>query len=96
MWIRGFTPPRLPRCFKLIPPTFIIDTPGIKELGLIDIPPEELSDYFPEMREIQQDCKFNNCLHDKEPKCAVKAAVESGEIADFRYRNYLNMLHSED
>ena len=63
---------------------FIIDTPGIKELGLVDMEKEEISDYFPEMRAIRNDCKFNNCLHLNEPKCAVIAAVERGEIAASR------------
>ena len=60
---------------------FIIDTPGIKELGLVDMQKEEISDYFPEMRAIRNNCKFNNCLHLNEPKCAIIAAVEVGEIA---------------
>lgn len=76
--------------------TFIIDTPGIKELGLADIPPEELSDYFPEMRALQGECKFHNCIHVHEPHCAVQAAVDVGEIAESRYMNYLGMLHGED
>ncbi len=76
--------------------TFIIDTPGIKELGLSDIPPEELSDYFPEMRALSQDCKFNNCLHLHEPQCAVKEAVAAGRIAGVRYENYLSMLEDQD
>ncbi len=76
--------------------TFIIDTPGIKELGLSDIPPAELSDYFPELREISRNCKFNNCLHTNEPKCAVKSAVESGEIAESRFNSYLSMLDDQD
>ena len=76
--------------------SYIIDTPGIKELGIIDIEPEELSDYFPEMREISNECKFNNCLHVHEPKCAVKAAVDEGEIAVSRYINYLSILEDDD
>jgi ribosome biogenesis GTPase len=76
--------------------TFIIDTPGIKELGLADIPPEELSDYFPEMRAISGDCKFNNCLHVHEPKCAVQEAVDKGKIAESRYLHYLGMLEGDD
>ena len=82
--------------FPLSEATYIIDTPGIKELGLMDIPASELGDYFPEIRERREDCKFYNCLHDREPKCAIKAAVEDGEIAASRYKNYLGMLHSED
>lgn len=82
--------------FEISQNTFVIDTPGIKELGLIDIEPEELSDYFPEMREIQNDCKFHNCSHIHEPKCAVQEAVDAGEIAESRYRSYLSMYYNED
>jgi ribosome biogenesis GTPase len=70
----------------------IIDTPGIRELGLVDISKQELSHYFPEMRDILQDCQFNNCLHVEEPGCAVKAAVETGKIYADRYVSYLNIL----
>lgn len=70
----------------------IIDTPGIRELGLVDISKQELSHYYPEMRETLQNCQFNNCLHVDEPGCAVKAAVESGKIYADRYVSYLNIL----
>jgi ribosome biogenesis GTPase len=70
----------------------IIDTPGIRELGLVDITKQELSHYFPEMRDILQECQFNNCLHVEEPGCAVKAAVETGKISADRYVSYLNIL----
>lgn len=70
----------------------IIDTPGIRELGLVDIPKQELSHYFPEMRDILQECQFNNCLHVEEPGCAVKAAVEAGKVSADRYVSYLNIL----
>ena len=76
--------------------TFIIDTPGIKELGLIDIGDHELSDYFPEMRALIGECKFHNCSHTHEPKCAVIAAVEEELIAPSRYYNYLSMLENDD
>lgn len=82
--------------FKIGPHTFIIDTPGIKELGLIDIEPEEISHYFPEMRELLNKCKYNNCTHMNEPGCAVKEAVEQGAIAEFRYYNYQGMVLNED
>lgn len=82
--------------FLLNPNTFIIDTPGIKELGIIDIDPEELSDYFPEMRALRPDCKFYNCTHTHEPKCAVKAAVDSGEISESRYISYLSIFEGDD
>lgn len=74
----------------------IIDTPGIREFGLIDISRQELSHYFPEMRSRLQDCQFNNCLHVNEPGCGVKAAVEQGDIAVDRYVSYLNMLDTID
>ena len=74
----------------------IIDTPGIKGLGIIDIEKEEIHHYFPEMRKRMNECKFNNCVHVNEPACAIKEAVEQGEIADFRYENYLNLFHGDD
>ena len=82
--------------FEIDQDTFVIDTPGIKELGLIDIENAELSDYFPEMRALIGECKFHNCSHVHEPKCAVVAAVESGEISSSRYYNYLSMLEGVD
>ena len=75
---------------------YLIDTPGIKELGLVDMEKEEISDYFPEMRAIRNNCKFNNCLHLNEPKCAVIAAVEKGEIAASRYNSYLGIMSGEE
>jgi ribosome biogenesis GTPase len=72
----------------------IIDTPGIREFGIIDISRQELSHYFPEMRELINDCYYNNCLHTNEPGCAVKAAVESGNIAESRYISYLTIMDS--
>lgn len=75
---------------------FIIDTPGIKEFGLVDMEKEELGHYFPEIRERMQNCQFNNCLHVNEPKCAVRTALEEGLIAESRYINYVNMLNSEE
>ena len=71
---------------------FIIDTPGIKEFGVLDIEPEELAHYFPEMKNRMHDCKFNNCLHINEPKCAIREAVESGEISKSRYGSYLAIV----
>jgi len=71
---------------------FIVDTPGIKEFGLVNIEPYELSLFFPEMREPRQYCKFNNCTHNHEPKCGVVAAFERGEIDPERYNSYLNIL----
>lgn len=75
---------------------YIIDTPGIKELGLVDMEKEEISAYFPEMRAIRHQCKFNNCLHLNEPKCAVIAAVEKGDIAASRYNSYLGIMNGEE
>lgn len=76
--------------------TFVIDTPGIKELGLMDIHEGELSHYFPEMRDLLGACKFYNCTHTHEPGCAVHDAVEAGAIAASRYDSYLSMLENED
>lgn len=82
--------------FQLDKDTFIIDTPGIKELGIIDISTEELSDYFPEMQAISSECKFHNCKHTHEPKCAVKDAVDTGKIAESRYISYVSILEGDD
>ncbi|MFN8356649.1 MAG: ribosome small subunit-dependent GTPase A [Spirosomataceae bacterium] len=82
--------------FELGDDTYIIDTPGIKELGLIDIDKEEISHFFPEMRERFGECRFHNCLHVNEPKCAVVEAVRSGEIALSRYESYLSMVLGDD
>lgn len=82
--------------FPLSSGGFIIDTPGIKEFGLVDMAKEELGHYFPEIRERMGECQFSNCLHVNEPKCAVRNAVEEGLIAESRYMNYLNMLNSEE
>lgn len=75
---------------------FIIDTPGIKELGIIDIKKEELAHYFPEFNERMHNCKFKNCHHINEPKCAIKDAVEIGEISESRYGSYLSIYNSEE
>jgi ribosome biogenesis GTPase / thiamine phosphate phosphatase len=72
----------------------IIDTPGMKEFGLIDVEKQELSGYFPEMRVRLNDCQFNNCLHINEPGCAIKEAVANGEISEDRYVSYYNILES--
>lgn len=82
--------------FELADNSFIIDTPGIKELGLIDIEKEELSHFFPEMRALMGECKFNNCKHINEPKCAVIEAVGEGKIAASRYMSYLSMIDDDD
>jgi ribosome biogenesis GTPase len=72
----------------------IIDTPGVKEFGLVEIDARDLSGYFPEIRALSKNCKFYNCLHKEEPGCAVVKALETGEIARFRYENYLNMVEA--
>ncbi|MEP5935678.1 MAG: GTPase RsgA, partial [Winogradskyella arenosi] len=74
----------------------IIDTPGIKGFGVVDMEKEEVGDYFPEFFALKQDCKFNNCIHLNEPKCAVKDALEKDEISYSRYRSYLQILEGED
>lgn len=75
---------------------YIIDTPGIKGFGVVDFEEDEIGDFFPEIFALKHQCKFNNCLHTNEPKCAVKNAVESGEIAISRYKSYLQLLAGED
>ena len=82
--------------FEVDPETMIIDTPGIKELGLVDIEPHELSHYFPEMRKLIGACRFHNCIHTNEPGCAVIEAVENGKIAPTRFESYLSMLENDD
>ena len=72
----------------------IIDTPGLREFALTDITQQELSHYFPEMRERLSECQFNNCIHVNEPGCAVKKAVENGKISEERYISYYNILSS--
>jgi ribosome biogenesis GTPase len=74
----------------------IIDTPGIKGFGIVDMDKAEVGDYFPEFFKLKQDCKFNNCMHVNEPKCAVKDALEKDEVAYSRYKSYLQILESED
>ena len=83
--------------FQLNEHTAVIDTPGIKEWGLVDMTPQEISDYFPEMRDLRLECKFGSkCLHWHEPGCAVKKAVEEGTIWESRYENYFNMVTGSD
>ena len=67
----------------------IIDTPGIREMGLVDVPKHELAQYYPEMRAVMNNCKFNNCQHFNEPGCAVKVAINEGSISEERYLSYL-------
>ncbi len=72
----------------------VIDTPGMKEFGLVDIEKAELSGYFPEMKQRLTDCQFNNCLHMNEPGCAIKKAVADGEIHEDRYLSYCSIVNS--
>lgn len=74
----------------------IIDTPGIKGFGIVDMEKEEIGDYFPEFFALKGYCKFNNCLHLEEPNCAVKKALENDEVAWSRYRSYVQMTAGED
>ena len=75
---------------------YIIDTPGIKGFGIVDIPKNELHHYFPEMFALLPDCKFHNCLHIGEPKCAVKLAVENGKVPESRYKSYTTMYSDDE
>ena len=74
----------------------IIDTPGIKGFGIVDMEPSEVSGYFPEFFKLQDECKFNNCLHKEEPNCAVKKALEENKIAWSRYNSYIKILEGDD
>lgn len=76
--------------------THIIDTPGVRELGIVDIAKSELSHYFPEMRKLLGDCQFNNCMHINEPGCAVKQQVGIGSVSEDRYVSYLTILDTMD
>jgi ribosome biogenesis GTPase len=83
--------------FMTEPRTFVIDTPGVKEWGLSDMEPQEISDYFPEMRDLRLNCKFGaRCLHIQEPQCAVRQALEDGRIHPSRYQSYLSMVTGKD
>jgi ribosome biogenesis GTPase len=78
--------------FDIDADTHIIDTPGVRELGIVDISKSELSHYFPEMRQLLNDCQFNNCMHINEPGCAVKQQVGIGSVSEDRYVSYLTIL----
>lgn len=81
--------------FPLTNGGFIIDSPGIKSFGLVDIEPTELGHFFPEIAGRMNNCRFNNCVHINEPGCAVKEAVEEGEIGPSRYENYLHLYRGD-
>jgi len=74
----------------------IVDTPGIRGFGIVDMEKDEIGDYFPEFFKLKSECKFNNCLHLDEPKCAVKEALEANSVAWSRYRSYAQMVLGED
>jgi len=74
----------------------IIDTPGIRGFGMVDMEKQEVSDYFPEFFALKEDCKFNNCLHKEEPHCAVKKALDEDKIAWSRYQSYLKILEGDE
>jgi ribosome biogenesis GTPase len=74
----------------------IIDTPGIKGFGIVDMEKEEISGYFPEFFKLKDQCKFNNCLHKEEPHCAIKKALEEDKISWTRYNSYLKILEGDD
>jgi len=82
--------------WELGPDTYLIDSPGINELGVMEIEKEELAHYFPEMRALLGQCKFNNCLHLHEPHCVVQQAVKDGEIASSRYLSYFSIFENDD
>lgn len=75
---------------------YIIDTPGIKGFGIVYMEKENIMNQFREIRKRKGECKFSNCIHENEPKCAVKQGVESGEISLSRYQNYLSIYHTDD
>jgi len=78
------------------PESYIIDTPGIKGFGVVDFEDHEISNFFPEFFKLKHLCKFNNCLHLNEPKCAIKNALEHGQIATSRYKSYLQILEGDE
>jgi len=78
------------------PESYIIDTPGIKGFGVVDFEDNEISNFFPEFFKLKHLCKFNNCLHVNEPKCAIKNALEQGQIAPSRYKSYLQILEGDE
>ena len=74
---------------------YIIDTPGIKEFGLIDFEKSEIPRCFPEMERLLPQCQYNNCTHTHEPNCAVKEGLNSGKVSRMRYNSYLSILNDE-
>lgn len=82
--------------FELSSQGYIVDTPGIRGFGIIDIDKEVIANYFPEMFAIHQHCKFSNCQHLQEPKCAIQKAVDEGSIAESRYASYISIYNADD
>jgi ribosome biogenesis GTPase len=82
--------------FKLASGGYIVDTPGIRAFGVVNLEKEVISHYFPEMRHFLNECKYNNCQHLNEPKCAVKAALETGEISESRYTTYYQLMTEDE
>lgn len=82
--------------FEIAQDTYLIDTPGVKGFGTIDFKKEEVSHYFPEIFRISENCRFGNCMHLKEPGCAVKAALDEHYISESRYNSYLSILEDCD
>jgi len=93
-WGKGMHTTTFATMFQILENSFIIDTPGIKEFMLLQVEPEEVSGYFKDIKEFAEGCQFNNCLHQNEPNCAVKTAVENTQIAATRYENYLNIIEN--
>lgn len=91
-WGKGMHTTTFATMYKIMENSFIIDTPGIKEFMMLQVEPEEVSGYFIDIKKYAEGCQFNNCLHQNEPNCAVKSAVEEAKIAPTRYENYLNIL----
>ncbi len=91
-WGKGMHTTTFASMHEIFPNAFIIDTPGIKEFQMLQIEPEEVAGYFKDIKSFSEDCQFNNCLHQNEPHCAVKNAVENLKIAATRYENYLNII----
>ncbi|MFN8238942.1 MAG: ribosome small subunit-dependent GTPase A [Chitinophagales bacterium] len=93
-WGKGMHTTTFATMFEILPNSYIIDTPGIKEFMLLQVEPEEVSGYFTDIKKYADGCQFNNCLHQNEPNCAVKEAVENALIAPTRYENYLNIIQN--
>jgi ribosome biogenesis GTPase len=82
--------------WEMNPGTYLIDSPGINEMGIFEMEKSDLAHYFPEMRALLGKCKFNNCLHLSEPACSVRKAVDEGDISTSRYLSYLSIFENED